>query len=374
MEGAPGAGAAGLGPREWAAARGAVAAVGSFAEALEAFRFVFPGRAAQFRALQRGLLSLLRGGGEAPGPPLGLPQRLAALYVVCEAYRGHLPRASAPLWQNALLPAVLQGMAAPGCHPAEKAFLGQLLGEPCPPGLPDLTPAGFLLALEADGLAAPPAGLGPQLLDATEAMPPGPPGAPEEQPGGSSAEERFVQAVRRAARAPLFPAELDSLIREVPAFGEGGTAALSDPAALLPPVLLPGLVEHNVGLAMALLLQLHRSSAPMGQIYGTFCVLELSVRGLELADCLLENSGVPGEVFCLFLSNMMRACRGLRDQGRQQGRFAKLLCNLCRKAARQHLRDLQDNVLDMRVEIETFCIEFSQVREALELFRHLRSM
>merc|ERR1712216_645475 len=130
--------------------------------------------------------------------------------------------------------------------------------------------------------------------------------------------------------------------------------------------------EHNVGLAMALLLQLHRSDAPMGQIYGTFCVLELSMRGLELADCLLENSEVPGEVFCL--SNMMRACRGLRDQGRQRERFAKLLCNLCRKATRQRFRDLQDNVLDMRVEIETFCIEFSQVREALELFRHLRSM
>ena len=143
----------------------------------------------------------------------------------------------------------------------------------------------------------------------------------------------------------------------------------------MPPALLPGLVEQNVEVAKALLLQLHRSGSPdLGRIYGTLCALEVSVRGLELADYLLEHQGVPGEVFCLFLSNMMRACRGLREEGRQRERLARLLCKLCRKAASLKLRDLQDNVLDMRTEMETFCIEFSRIHEALELFRHIRSL
>lgn len=380
-----GRGAPALGAGEWGAVRGAVEAGGSFAEALAAFRAEFPGRRAQHRALRGGLLVLLQGGGgggAAPGPPLGVPQRLAALYVMCEAYRGQLPRESAPLWQNALLPALLRGMAAPGCHPAEKAFLCQLLGEPGPPALPHLTPAEFLLALGVDGLAAAPPGLGLQLLDATEAMPPGAlggasMGTAEEPPGrGCSAAELVARTVRRAAREPLFPAEIAALLADLtPEARDGGGGSGGLCPSAMPPALLPGLVEQNVEVAKALLLQLHRSgSTDLGRIYGTLCALELSVRGLELADYLLEHQGVPGEVFCLFLSNMMRACRGLREEGRQRERLARLLCKLCRKAASLKLRDLQDNVLDMRTEMETFCIEFSRIQEALELFRHIRSL
>ena len=93
-----------LAPRDWArvwrALEGAAAA--PLRETLDGFLAEFA-RRELFQVCSQGLLVLLQ-----DPRTLRLAQRLAVLFLVSEVYRGRLERASAPVWQNAFLPVLVE--------------------------------------------------------------------------------------------------------------------------------------------------------------------------------------------------------------------------------------------------------------------------
>ena len=176
---------------------------------------------------------------------------------------------------------------------------------------------------------------------------------------GSAMEIR--EQLQRALRNGLTPAQSNKLIE----------ALNEDPKLVhkcgITPKKLPELVENNPAIAIEVLLKLV-SSAQIQEYFQELMGMNLSVQSMEVINKLATQVDLPSEFLHVYINGCINACESMADKY-MQSRLVRLFCVFLNSLLRHEIV----NVKEMYVELSAFCVNFSRIPEASNLFKMLKS-
>jgi len=367
-----------------------------------ATRFVqlFPDEGDRFRA-GCALLLLLR---EDRGQNLSTEERVAAYYTLSVIHCSNRESQFSCLKQSPFFSALLSliGKDDDGIQVLERKIIHHILSSGCPEALQNSHPALLIDFILGRADALPPVaeieiGLRtslPASRSACELHPPcirpSPPGIPVESldhiwlypksgeflkrdaselgEDGGGWIQCFRQLLGKALQAPLLPSQKEEFVRELLARPREVVHDACTSGNLFSPADLPTLVENNPPVAVEMLKHLV-GTARAGEYFAELANMEMSFHSMEVVNMLTTETEMPHEFTNLYITNCISTCQNAMDKY-LQNRLVRLLCVFLQSLIRHKSVQFQD----MFIEVQTFCIEFSRIKEAAALFRLLKTI
>eukprot|EP01038_Epipyxis_sp_PR26KG_P014584 gene14584-19585_t len=155
--------------------------------------------------------------------------------------------------------------------------------------------------------------------------------------------------------------QLSSHIRREPSFVQ---------ACDITPAKISLLVENNAPVAVDCILSIMKlHDGPVVMEYLSALVnMDISFHSIEVVNGLSAATDLPTEFIHLYISNCISSCENNKDKF-MQSRFVRLVCVLLQSLIRKNVV----NIRDLFAEVQAFCLTFSKVKEAILLFRLIKS-
>lgn len=177
--------------------------------------------------------------------------------------------------------------------------------------------------------------------------------------GGTTELKRLISKAQKEA---LTPAEEQILTSKLE----------SDPKVVyqigLNPQKLPLLVEKNPKVAIEALYKM-ADSPQISEYFVTLVNMDMSLHSMEVMNLLTTRVEVPTELLHVYITNCMKKCRDIQDKS-YQSRLVRLLCVFLQSLVRNKIISVPDEC----VEIQAFCLEFRQIKEASLLYKLIKNV
>lgn len=161
--------------------------------------------------------------------------------------------------------------------------------------------------------------------------------------------------------------ELKILIKGLRADPEMVVFHTGNGQSVITPQKLPSLVVNNPNVAYELLICM-TNTTQITKYYDALSGMKLSPNTLEVFNRLSGQVELPQEFIQVFLKNCMNQCRNSQESKINKNRMVRLVCVFLQSIIKSKLISLQDVFID----VQTFCIEFSGIREANGIYKMLQ--
>ena len=210
---------------------------------------------------------------------------------------------------------------------------------------------------------------------------PFPPAASSALPGSASplTVDGLLELMQRAQKTHLSSAERQVVVEALSSSSSVSLCQQLLQHGFSPPQ-LPPIVEKNPALAVAFL-QLVLSPPLASPVLSSLFLSpllhsELSLHSMELVNRLSSASLLPPDFLPSYIHHALECCRRLSDRYAQT-RMVRLVCvfllSLLRvdSSSQQQRRTAAAGIDSLGVELQSFCVDFSKVKEATQLYRLL---